>query len=322
MKYHLLPIEDYRRLKKTLRERILSSPSMFGFETEPTEEQISRKITELSGFAGELNDIAIRSSNIDKNEYLDKMRHEMNLSEFNKFKQKFHKMPPVFYLYDAKSMKDLVDRLKPGDTICLHGEGQPFVIGLNGPSCYDLDPKRLADLLHEADLPDGVNIDLIACNSAVNFTDDGYVFNFAKDTSEALHYLHHRQNINVSGYKGLVVDKENGKFSVSKTIASTTRGDHMSLDTGRLTYNNGVKTEPDRAEISSVMTYGWAEGYINTAKHSKDIINERIIAESQESPSSKPISTNSFFSETYKTTDDIDNSSEASIESKTTPTKK
>jgi len=75
--------------------------------------------------------------------------------------------PTLYYLYTEKSMQTLMAKINDYDDIILHGEGQPFVIGLAEESKFDLHPVKLAQLLLDAEMPDyNINITLLACHSA------------------------------------------------------------------------------------------------------------------------------------------------------------
>ena len=89
-----------------------------------------------------------------------------------KFSKKEHGLhcKELFHLYDEECMKKLIGRLNDGDELIIHGEGQPFVIGLNEPSAYDLSPYILAKLLKSYEMPDlAININLLACYSATQY---------------------------------------------------------------------------------------------------------------------------------------------------------
>ena len=192
----------------------------------------------------------------------------------------------VFYLFDKDSMQDLVRRLKDGDEIIIHGEGQPFVLGIEEPSPYDLTAYRLAQLLSENNLPDmRIDITLLSCNSGSTWlnTEARVNFNFARDLSKALHVVHDYTQLSVTGYKGLVVVKgKSGKFSVcgpeeqeERAADKITPRDrrkphanipHASLDETKVVYENGqlMNQGPMGFDISR-MAFGWAGGYIKKA---------------------------------------------------------
>ena len=98
----------------------------------------------------------------------------------------------LYYLSDEESMHTLMKKMNAGDEIILHGEGQAFVIGLEEPSDFDLNPVSLANRLYQANMPDiKINITLLACHSATPYAppeDKTTDLNFARDTSKALHH--------------------------------------------------------------------------------------------------------------------------------------
>ena len=307
MRYHLLPITNYRHFKNDLEaHRAFFIPEVMSELLVPITEasvqsSLKKRISSLVGAAGEFYATAVKCAEKERKEYLKSKEGSPDLS---KIRRAISNEPYVYFLYDRDSMSKLTEKLTPGDTIVLHGEGQPFVIGLDSSTPYDLDATKLARLLKEANLIDGVNIELLTCNSAVDYTvEDGLTLNFARDTSEALHFLCGYQNINVSGYSGLIVDKENGKFSVSKTIAGRNAGDKLSVDAARITYKNGVKDPSSPVELDlSHMAYGWARRYIETAKLGVEEINAEKLRLSQAPRLERSLSSHSFFSKPDSTT--------------------
>lgn len=179
--------------------------------------------------------------------------------------------PTMYYLYGANALQALCHTLKDGDEIILHGEGQPFIMGLAEPSKYDLTPYKLAECLHHAGIPNDkrITLTLLACNSASDLrTEEGDDFNFARDTSESLHAVFHYQTMSVTGYTGLVVIKDNGACSVAARIDNhadkrrKNKNPHGSLEASAATYNNGEAVTQRRvlSDLSNI-AYSWAEKY-------------------------------------------------------------
>lgn len=301
MKYHLLPISKFKSLNEDLTASISKDPSSFGLtrELNPSEiikdsPEMIKARTELLAAAKQLKEVATKCYTKEKTTFLkDLVRTDPK--NFKKIQRDLISNPSVYCLYDKESMQNLVGKLKHDDTVVLHGEGQPFLVGLASMSKYDLDAVSFAQLLNEAKFPDDVNIELYTCLSAVNYIDGDYNYNFARDTSEALHYLHGYKNIHVSGFAGLIVDKENGKFSVSKTVKRNP-GDHLSIDAARITYLNGEKTKKSPEEPRSTMSYDWATAYIQKAKIGKDIIKEKKSNLGEATQPADSIGANSFCS--------------------------
>ena len=250
------------------------------------DESIDKKIHLLFDNAKEFNDTATICGEREKETFLKLLKAEIKFDDpnnpspemeekkknYNYHKKTLRYVPPVYYLFDKDSMEKLHNILKPGDTIVLHAEGAPFLMGLDSKSPFDLDGVKLATLIKKANVVDGVNIELLSCNSAADYkTEDGYTFNFARDTSEALHYLFNYQHINVSGFRGYVVEKDNKKFSVCKTIDAENRGDNLSIDKAKITYLNGIKKHnaPQELDLSD-KAFSWAQNYIHNAKIGKD----------------------------------------------------
>ena len=165
-------------------------------------------------------------------------------------------------------MQNLMGKLCDGDEIIVHGEGQPFILGLEEPSNYDLHGQSFAKLLYNHRMPDiDINITLLACHSATNYAPNkGVDINFARDMSKALSFYQY-QKVTVTGYTGLIVVKNGGKYSVSsKIIEKALNGTHSSLDDARIIYRNGsaIITTRIMADLSNI-AYSWADQYIANA---------------------------------------------------------
>jgi hypothetical protein len=178
-----------------------------------------------------------------------------------------------FFLYDQASMAKLFERMEDGDEIILHGEGQPFLIGLDVPCpAYDLNAYKFASLLHDHQMPDlKMSIALLACNSGLTYerVNEGMSLNFTRDLSKALHVLYGYQKVSVIGYTGFIVDKEKaGKYSVSAGLDNDKgkRSEHASLEDASVVYEHGVLVKEGRTlgNLSNV-AYSWAQSYIESA---------------------------------------------------------
>ncbi|STY28817.1 Uncharacterised protein [Legionella wadsworthii] len=176
----------------------------------------------------------------------------------------------IFYLYDKENMQKLMKQLNDGDEIVLHGEGQPFLIGLEEPSDYDLTPFKLAKLLAKNNLPDiDININLLACFSATQYCE----LNFAHDTSDALFTIFKYEKPKVTGYTGMIKVSDNAKFSVTTEMEKDKRGTHGSLKDACLVYRNGQLIKKGRIlGDNSHIAYSWATVYIERARKENAIV--------------------------------------------------
>jgi hypothetical protein len=123
----------------------------------------------------------------------------------------------VNYLEEPGNLAKVLLHLQPGDKLVIHGEGEPFMLGFDEPSSFNLYPHSLAKMLVNAGLPEDkdIEIELLACQSASDYpSPDNGDFNFAKDLSQALSYLGKDgyENITVSGYTGLIEELKGNKF--------------------------------------------------------------------------------------------------------------
>jgi len=176
----------------------------------------------------------------------------------------------IFYLYDKENMQKLIKQLNDGDEIVLHGEGQPFLIGLEEPSDYDLTPFKLAKLLAKNNLLDiDININLLACFSATQY----YELNFAHDTSDALFAIFKYEKSTVTGYTGMIKVSGNAKFSVTTEMEKDKRGTHGSLRDACLVYRNGQLIKKGRIlGDDSHLAYSWAAVHIERARKGNAIV--------------------------------------------------
>ncbi|KTD40526.1 hypothetical protein [Legionella parisiensis] len=185
-------------------------------------------------------------------------------------KEKGEHSNEIFYLYDKENMQKLIKQLNDGDEIVLHGEGQPFLIGLEQPSDYDLTPFKLAKLLAKNNLPDiDININLLACFSATQY----HELNFAHDTSDALFAIFKYEKPRVTGYTGMIKVSGNAKFSVTTEMEKDKRGSHGSLKDACLVYRNGQLIKKGRIlGDNSHIAYSWAAVYIERARKQNAIV--------------------------------------------------
>ena len=205
--------------------------------------------------------------------------------------------PNIYYLYDEQSMDDLMGKLQADDEIILHGEGQPFVIGLDRPSPFDIHGQSLAKLFKANKMPDiQINIILLSCLSASTYAPSVDInINFARDMSKALSSFGY-QNVKVTGYTGFVVVKNGGKYSVSSILEKSTTGTHASLKNAQMVYLNGDAVIEGRILTTNIseIVYGWAQDYIEKAilGQQETLMNQQLKEEQPKQPS--PL-TPSFF---------------------------
>lgn len=181
-----------------------------------------------------------------------------DLTPKNKLNKKNNKQSSnsIYYLFDDSSngLPKLMEQLKTGDKLVIHGEGEPFVLGLTVPSCFDTHGRSLAELLKQAGLPDlDISIQLLACNSAVDFpmysdTQEQIVnINFARDMARALHFEFNKTQVKVIGYTGYVSEKEKkGGFGVSSELGSN---ESVPLTRAMQVYKAGECRHADRALV-------------------------------------------------------------------------
>jgi len=198
----------------------------------------------------------------------------------------------IYYLHDEQSMINLMRKLNEDDEIVVHGEGLPFILGVEEPSSYDLHAQSFAKLLYENKMPHFLlNITLLSCQSATTYApDDGDInINFARDMSTALHAYNY-STVNVTGYAGYVVVKpSSGKYSVSSVLGDSKKGTHAKLDDAKMVYKNGVLVTKGKAmtDLSNV-AFSWAKYYIKNA-----VAGQKIIASIQQAESESPINRSS-----------------------------
>jgi len=265
MKYHVLPMENPRRFENMSMicniapidegEVVGSKPSM-GAES-------GYKVNKILD--------AARTFNTEMNKAI-RFQHKKNKQNCE----------TLFYLFDDASMRELFSGLKKGDEIILHGEGEPFILGLEEPSPYDLHAYRLAELLNDYQLPDEeIGISLLSCNSGLTWEDPekGVNCNFARDLSRALHIAFGYSHVTVTGYKGYIVVKDGGKFSVcgAEKRKPSSNAPHASLEDANIKYENGyIMSETPRkiGDLSNV-AFSWASTYIADA-HRGNMIVRRL----------------------------------------------
>ena len=174
----------------------------------------------------------------------------------------------VSYLYDSSDIKAIAD-LTSGAEIIIHGEGEPFVIGLAEPHAdWDLHPVKLADHLIENGLPnEDITIRLFACHSSATYE----TMNFAQDLSIVLSDKgFHR--VRVIGYTGLLTQNKNGKigsccadpFPLSDQLISEFQGRHKykPLTSCEQSFVDGRAEKLAKQQLSDLSRkpYQWAHG--------------------------------------------------------------
>ena len=189
-----------------------------------------------------------------------------------------------YSLAEPGELHAVLQKMESGDTLVIHAEGEPFVIGFREPTIYDLYPHLLLDLLVSNGLsPDkAITIDLKCCHSACEYRG----MNFARDFARLLGHKQFNQ-VQVTGYTGLIIEKpgkKNIKFSCqsdpyssedrSPTADGMTKKDlkHVefcSIEDAHVTYNSkgsivsqGVRGAKNPLSDLSAKPFDWASGYI------------------------------------------------------------
>jgi molybdopterin converting factor small subunit len=222
-------------------------------------------------FSEELKNAALRKS-------YNKLKKEMSKSLVKlRRKERDSHYKDILYLYNDRNMNLLINKLKKGDEIVVHGEGNPFVIGLEEPSQYDLSAIKLAEKLEKNKLPDiAININLLTCNSASEYKNSGYKhseyekFNFAQNCSEALNIFFKYENILITGYTSMIKVNSNAKYTVSSANDRDSKGTHASLEDASMVYKNGKLVKEGRilSDLSKE-DFSFAQSYIKAANSKK-----------------------------------------------------
>ena len=226
--------------------------------------------------------------------------HKEKLDHANLATKMDDKSSRAYCLEEEGELKGVLETIQDGDDIVIHGEGEPFVLGFNEPTVYDLQPHRLLMLLIENGLPRDkhINIDLKSCHSAAECRG----MNFARDTSMLLGlYGYHK--ISVTGYTGLIIEKPSSKqikFSCqadpfpTADIESDPRGvsrkevretQHSSIENARVIYVSGSVVSQGRRGSTNPLSdlngkpFSWATKYI--AEYTKGIEEARKAAPQQ-----------------------------------------
>jgi hypothetical protein len=189
---------------------------------------------------------------------------QLTLKKLVKREAGFH-FPHLIHLFDEEESSRALQSLQDNDTLTVHGEGFPFLIGPTLEFCsYVLTAGQFAELLHQRGLPDKViHIKLMCCNSGTNFEGQTY----AEDLSQVLLYLFRYKSIITYGYNGFIVVKNNGKYSASATTGDSARGNHASVDDTCSKYIEGILVEsPRRILIDEMHDSSWALPYITLTR--------------------------------------------------------
>lgn len=220
-----------------------------------------------------------------------------------------------YFLEEPNELAGVLMKMNEGDTLVIHGEGEPFVIGFAEPTIYDLYPHRLLKILMDNTLPMDrtIHIDLLCCHSAATFKNT----NFARDVAILLGCYGYR-NIDVSGYTGLVkeqVKQKNIKFScvgdphpeehkpentTNITRAESLSSPHSNLENARVTYNSSGKVlkEGSRGSNNPLTKFGdekfpWAGHYISEYERglsqALEDANKKIASSGKSPPPTTPL---------------------------------
>lgn len=231
---------------------------------------------------GELEDQPVKLAYIEQRKIFIEMLKKLTSIDETRFKrmQKRQKdvllagvkdYPIPLYWFDETQMKALAGSLSEEDALVIHGEGNPFIIGLNEPSIYDLSPLSFGKMLDAYEFPRelGFNIEFLSCNTGSSWK----CINFSQICSLGLSVIYHYPHLHVSGYAAYVVEKDNGKFSASLDIDKDTHKHlHLDLKMAMVVYRNGEEIAPAKkiAKLEN-NAYDWAKKYID--------INEKEIAQ-------------------------------------------
>jgi|GEM_PF-3892062 len=120
----------------------------------------------------------------------------------------------IHYIHDKKSMRELLTTLNPEDSLVIHGDGSPVIVGFQEPSRFDMTAPGLAKLLKDYGIPNGVKIDCLSCDTATKPDTKTRQYNFAKDLSDSLCRLGIK-DVSVSGYTGIIELKDNGDIKTA-----------------------------------------------------------------------------------------------------------
>lgn len=146
--------------------------------------------------------------------------------------------PQPYFWYDAGQMRELALMLKEDDTLVFHGEGNPFIFGLEEPSHYDLSPLKFARMFNDYEFSHELsfNIEFVSCNIASNWQG----INFTHLVSLGLSVLYSYPRLNITGCAAYVVEKEiKGKFSASLEHNGDPRISHLALSLVMNSYQAG-----------------------------------------------------------------------------------
>ncbi|MCS5711506.1 hypothetical protein [Candidatus Berkiella aquae] len=160
----------------------------------------------------------------------------------------------------STSLQTLARHIRDGDTIELHGDGLPWVMGgVNYNAELDLNPFTFANLLDNTIENKDINliIDLRFCSSGVEAVGPKGNFNFTQDLSKALANKGFR-NIQVYGYTGYINSESQFRQSVSSVGDGSIHGakiKHCTLDDGRLIYQNGELLSPAKKTLVDEFPY-------------------------------------------------------------------
>ncbi len=200
----------------------------------------------------------------------------------------FH--PSIIFMQQRESLNALVKNIKDGDTIELHGEGVPWIVGSLRTDQYDYSPFSLAqffsDLFPNKEI--NITIELRCCNSATIAEGPRGPICFAEEFSLALSKAD-LPHISVIGYKGYVQSENYFKQSLVADFEKVrAKLGHCPLIQGQVTYHHGEIVTPAKKTLVTDYTYdevsieedSLLQQYFNQKKnweeqlHLKELVNK------------------------------------------------
>lgn len=164
----------------------------------------------------------------------------------------------IIYMQQAASKSYFKKNVKAGDVIEIHAEGWPWGIGSLHSDAYDYTAYELAYFFNEllsSEKEIQLTIEIRACNSGTIATGSRGNICFAQEFSDALSFygFHH---IEVKGYTGYVQSENPFKQSVvGHAFLSRTKIPHCNLESGEVTYQDGIIKKPAQKIIVSDYEY-------------------------------------------------------------------
>jgi hypothetical protein len=169
-----------------------------------------------------------------------------------------HYHSQIIYMKQSASKSYFKNNVKAGDVIEIHAEGWPWGIGSLHSDDYDYTAFELAYFFYEllgSQKEIQLTIEIRACNSGTIATGFRENICFAQDFSEALSFYGF-ENIEVKGYTGYVQSENPFKQSVvGHAFLSRAKIPHCNLESGEVTYQDGIIKKPAQKIIVSDYEY-------------------------------------------------------------------